>query len=63
MNSDAVVALAAEAGFVVTTNDMEIAQSELSEEELEHLAGGGSTWGVIQCKGETPYTYWQKCCN
>ena len=37
---DAVLAIAKEAGFNISTADLAKAQSELSEEELEGVAGG-----------------------
>ena len=40
--SDAVLAIAKEAGFVISADDLNKAQAELSEEELEGVAGGGS---------------------
>jgi predicted ribosomally synthesized peptide with nif11-like leader len=39
-DSDAVLAIAKEAGFSISADDLAKAQSELSEEELEGLAGG-----------------------
>ena len=39
-DADAVLEIAKEAGFSISTADLEKAQSELSEEELEGLAGG-----------------------
>ena len=41
-DSDVVVAIAKEAGFSISADDINKAQSELSEEELEGTAGGGS---------------------
>ena len=41
-DSDAVAAIAKEAGFMISADDLAKAQSELSEEELEGVAGGGS---------------------
>ena len=37
---DAVVAIASAAGFVISAEDLKIAQSEISDEELEGAAGG-----------------------
>ena len=37
---DAVVAIANEAGFSISADDLKNAQSELSEDELERAAGG-----------------------
>ena len=39
-DSDAVVSLAKEVGFMISVDDLDQAQSELSEEELEGVAGG-----------------------
>ena len=41
-DADAVVAIAKAAGFSISADDINKAQSELSEEELEGTAGGGS---------------------
>ena len=40
---NAVVAIDIDAGFVISTEDLKNAQSELSDEELEGVAGGIST--------------------
>ena len=42
-DADGVVAIAKEAGFKISAEDLKNAQSELSEEELEGVAGG-ETW-------------------
>ena len=39
-DTDAVLAIAKEAGFMISTDDLKNAQSEISEEELEGVAGG-----------------------
>ena len=39
-NADAVTAIAKEAGFSISADDWKNAQSELSDEELEGVAGG-----------------------
>ena len=39
---DAVVAIAKEAGFMITTELVQRAQAELSEEDLEGVVGGSS---------------------
>ena len=46
-DADAVVAIAKEAGFSISADDLKMAQSELSDEELEGVAGGFSrkNWG------------------
>ena len=41
-DSDAVIAIAKEAGFSISADDLKNAQSELSGQELEGVAGGGS---------------------
>ena len=41
-DADAVVAIAKEAGFSISVDDLKKAQSEISEEELEGAAGGGA---------------------
>ncbi|WP_074159269.1 Nif11-like leader peptide family natural product precursor [Synechococcus sp. MIT S9509] len=39
-DSDAVLAIAKDAGFLIYAEDLKNAQSEISEEELEGVAGG-----------------------
>ena len=41
-NADAVVEIAKEAGFSITAEDMQSSTVELSDEELEGAAGGGT---------------------
>ena len=41
-NPDAVVSIAKEAGFGISSNDLTMTQWELSDEELEGVAGGNS---------------------
>jgi len=53
-DSDAVLAIAKEAGFMVSVDDLKSVQSEISEEELENLAGGT----VL-----TFYCFTFGCCN
>ena len=44
-DADAVVAIAKAAGFVISADDLKQAQAEVSDEELEGVAGGfDSTW-------------------
>ena len=44
-DADAVAAIAKEAGFSISADDLKNAQSELSDEELEGVAGGrGTNW-------------------
>ena len=54
-DADAVLAIAKEAGFSISADDLTKAQSELSEEELEGVAGGECTncgqtvtWWVVK---------------
>ena len=42
---DAVLAIAKEAGFSISADDLKNAQSEVSEEELENVAGGRGRHG------------------
>ena len=44
-DADGVVAIAKEAGFSISADDLKNAQSEVSDEELEG-AGGGGQWPV-----------------
>ena len=48
-------AIAKEAGFMISADDLAKAQSELSEEELEGVTGGG--WGdkIVTKIFDTPY--------
>lgn len=43
-HAEAVVALAKEAGFEIATAELTQAQGELSDEELEGVAGGAAFW-------------------
>jgi len=43
-DADAVVAIAKEAGFSISADDLKKAQSEISEEDLEGVVGGAG-WG------------------
>ena len=45
-DADAVVAIAKAAGFVISADDLKKAQSEISEEELAGLSGGGQDFGA-----------------
>ena len=42
-DADAVVSIAKEEGFSIFADDLKNATSELSDEDLEFLAGGGNT--------------------
>ena len=41
-NADAVAAIANEAGFSISADDLKNAQSELSDEQLDGVAGGSN---------------------
>ena len=43
-NSDAVLAIAKDAGFMISADDLTQVQSELSDEELEGVSGGTICW-------------------
>ena len=53
---DAVVAIAKEAGFSISADDLKKAQSEISEEELEVVAGG-KDWKEWQMERATPVPF------
>ena len=46
-DADAVLAIAKEAGFMISADDLTKAQSEISEEELEGVAGGVINYGLV----------------
>ena len=48
-DSDVVLAIAKEDGFSVSADDLKNAQSEISEEELEGVAGGNCSGRVAHC--------------
>ena len=49
-DNDAIVAIAKEAGFTISSDNLNTAQSNLSEEELEAVAGGFGTFlGGCNC--------------
>ena len=52
VDADAVTAIAKEAGFSISADELENAQSKLSNQELEGVAGGGacpSTFTIDAC--------------
>ena len=52
---EAVIAIAKVAGFTITSNDLSETQSEMSEEELEGVAGGtGVCWQGKSYGGTIP---------
>ena len=48
-DSDAVLAIAKESGFSISADDLKNAQSEISEEELESVAGGFTYVSYLWC--------------
>ena len=44
--ADAVVAIAKEAGFGITADDVKRAQLEISEDDLEGVTGGVAPWYI-----------------
>ena len=46
VDADAVTAIAKESGFSISADDLTKAQSELSDEELEGVAGGFQSFAV-----------------
>ena len=54
-DADAVVAIAKEAGFSISADDLKKAQSELSDEELEGATGGQRGNRTIQSCTFNPY--------
>ena len=52
-DADAVVAIAKEAGFAISTEELNYQQEEVSQEELEGATGGASakTCGKYTCRG------------
>ena len=49
-DANAVAAIAKEAGFMISADDITQAKSEISEKELEGVAGGfGGSWGEEIC--------------
>ncbi|QBE69401.1 hypothetical protein SynWH8101_1819 [Synechococcus sp. WH 8101] len=50
-NVDAVVVIAKAAGFVISAEDLKRAQAEISDEELEGVAGGGAFDWLACSKG------------
>ena len=48
-DDDAFLDIAKEAGFSISTDDLQNEQSEISEEELEGVAGGEGSAGCLEC--------------
>ena len=57
-DADAVLAIAKEAGFSISADDLKNAQSELSDEELEGVAGGEATGDYRACR---TWYGWRSC--
>ena len=69
-DTDAVLAIAKDAGFSISADDLTKAQSELSEEEMEAVAGGrgtGDNWtkydGGTNCWDTSTYETPPNCCS
>ena len=45
---DAIAAITRKLGFSISAGDLKIAQSKLSDKELEGVAGSGGDWKVTQ---------------
>ena len=50
-DSNAVVTIAKAAGFMISAEELKKAQAEISEEELEGVAGGGSIFAACYTDG------------
>ena len=59
-NPDAVLAIAKDAGFMISADDLKNAQSEISEEELEGVAGACYT--VISLWTNNVCSQWNTIC-
>jgi len=57
-DSDAVLAIAKDAGFSISADVLKSAQSEISEEELEGVAGGCNTYPL---SGGWYWSVWEVC--
>mgnify|MGYP001301954671 CR=1 FL=1 len=66
-DTDAVLAIAKDAGFSISADDLTKAQSELSEEEMEAVAGGrgtGDNWTKLpNCWDTSTYETPPNCCS
>ena len=47
-DADAVVTIAKAAGFIISAEELKSAQAEVSEEELEGVAGGRDLYGQLR---------------
>jgi len=56
-DADAVIDIAKEAGFTVSGEELKKAEADISEEELEFVAGGGGCgiWTWLSIKPTCPY--------
>ena len=54
-DADAVAAIAKEAGFSISADDLTKAQSELSDEELEGVAGGTNPRWLLEAFRKTKW--------
>jgi len=53
-DADAVVQIAKAAGFVISAEELKMAQEEVSEDLLEGVAGGNTSFIQIYCPHHTP---------
>jgi len=58
---DAVVVIAKDAGFMISAEELQRAQAEVSEEELEGVAGGGAPVGGGKQQIVLGPTGWKGC--
>ena len=56
-DADAALAITKEAGFMISTDDLKNAQSEISDEELEAAAGGYWGQGTLDNKPTDCYNF------
>ena len=65
-DTDAVLAIEAEAGFIISADDLKNAQSEISDEVLERLAGGAASDGgysFVVCIPKRSCVYSEALCT
>ena len=64
-DADAVVAIAKAAGFLISAEELQRAQEEVSEEELENVSGGGifGNWSDAGGGGRCAMSHFAKWCQ
>ena len=55
-DSEAVLAIAKEAGFMISADELNNAESELSEEDIESISGGGRGYDSVNHCNPYPNT-------